>query len=471
VLSGVDHEHTGAVFGFRGLRDGGWRPNGRWQLGQVHGRVVHDLSSSTSLDAGVELYAAGWDSPGFLTLDQFNRRQYDSVANTSDGGFKHHAQERVSLRMTRGATVWRSTAYATQGRWQLFLTTPPEGGATEGSGSQVEEEDHRYGFGATSAMTWSGGPAEVTVGVEGRWDHSHYENYFTTRRNRDSTQTDVTARQASGAVFLQSTLSVLPRLALSLGGRYEAQDVQSTPAGGTATSATKGVAAPKLGALYKLPGFGALYANVSRGFRRTDGVIEDPTLPFITAWAYEGGVKLDLDRVRASAAVFQMDVSNEQTFDPITLTSTSGGKSRRKGVELGLAANLGTAVTLSGDFTVIDAKYRTLITETDTLSGQRVFNTAKYVGSASVAVAPPAAIWNLRLSTNVVGPYTPFDEPGVEVGSYALVHLNGGVRIGTTLLSVGVRNLFNHAYPELRAGGFVSPGQPRSVYGSVRYIF
>jgi outer membrane receptor protein involved in Fe transport len=119
----------------------------------------------------------------------------------------------------------------------------------------------------------------------------------------------------------------------------------------------------------------------------------------------------------------------------------------------------------------MDAKYRTLVTETDTLSGQRVFNTAKYVGSASVAVAPPAAVWNLRVSTNVVGPYTPFDEPGVEVGSYALVHLNGGVRIGSTLLSLGVRNLFDRAYPELRAGGFVSPGQPRSVYGSVRYIF
>ena len=41
---------------------------------------------------------AGWDSPGFLTLDQFNRRQYDSVANPSDGGFKRHAQERSAVR-------------------------------------------------------------------------------------------------------------------------------------------------------------------------------------------------------------------------------------------------------------------------------------------------------------------------------------------------------------------------------------
>jgi iron complex outermembrane receptor protein len=478
-LTGFDHVHTGAVFGVRGVRDGGWRPNAKWELGQVHGRIVHDLSPTVSIDAGTELYAAGWDSPGFLTLDQFNARQYDSIANGTDGGFKHHAQERVSLRVRRGsAFTWRSTVYATQGRWQLFLTTPPEGGTTEGSGSQLEEEDHRYGFGLTSALTWSlPHGTEITIGSEGRWDHSHYQNYPTTARirNTDSTAADsinVAARQASGAVFLQSSLAVAPDFTLTIGGRYEAQATRSAQDDGTAVSATKGVFGPKFGALFRLPRFGGLYANVSRGYRRTDGVIEDPTLPFITAWAYEGGVKLDLDRVHASVAAFQMDVSNEQTFDPITVSSTSGGKSRRRGLEFGLGAHAGDGVTVNGDFTVVDAKYRQLITaDGDTLSGQRVFNTAKFVGSAAVAVAPPTSIWNFRVSTNLVGPYTPFDEPGVELPTYALLHVSGGVRIGTVLLSLGVRNIFNHAYPELRAGGFVSPGQPRSVYGSARYIF
>ena len=71
----------------------------------------------------------------------------------------------------------------------------------------------------------------------------------------------------------------------------------------------------------------------------------------------------------------------------------------------------------------------------------------------------------------MVGPYTPFDEPGVELPTYALVHLTGGVRVGSALFDLGVRNVLDKTYPELRAGGFVSPGQPRSVYGTVRYIF
>ncbi|MGH7702188.1 MAG: TonB-dependent receptor, partial [Gemmatimonadales bacterium] len=155
VLTGLDRGRTGAVFGLRGLRDGGWRPNGGSTLGQAHARVVQDLSAKTSIDFGAELYAAGWDSPGFILVPQFEQHRFDSVANRTDGGFKHRAQERVSLRVLAGSSLtWRSTVYATQGRWQLFLTTPPEGGITEGTGSQLEEEDRRYGFGATSALTW-----------------------------------------------------------------------------------------------------------------------------------------------------------------------------------------------------------------------------------------------------------------------------------------------------------------------------
>jgi iron complex outermembrane receptor protein len=252
----------------------------------------------------------------------------------------------------------------------------------------------------------------------------------------------------------------------------DAANTRSTPDGGIAVSDGQGIASPKLGAVYHIPRLFDLYANVSRGFRETDGIITDPTLPYITAWAYETGIKVDAKRVNASVALFRMDVSNEQTFDPLTLTSTSGGQSRRQGVELAVQARATDAVSLSADWTFNDAKYRNFVTEDgDTLSGARVFNTAKFVGVAAAEVAPPGAIWRVRLSTNVVGPYTPFDEPGVEVPTYALLHLHGDVRLGPALLGIGLRNLLDHAYTELRAGGFVVPGQPRSVYGSVQYLF
>ena len=471
LLTGLKGGQGSAVFGIRGLREDGWRPHSGFDLGQVHARWVQQVAPLATLDAGVELYGASWNSPGFLTDSQFQARAYSNVTNPTDGGFKQRAQERVSFRLIAGpALLWRSTVYATQGRWQLFLTIPPEPGSGEGSGSQTEEEDRRYGFGMTSALTWALPRGDVTAGVEGRWDHSDYENWFTTNRVRDSAQTLVGARQASAALFVQATLDVGPHVRATLGGRYDLQDTRSVPPGQAALSASKNLFAPKFGLLVHLPNWGAVYGNVSRGFRQTDGVISDPTLPFISEWAYEAGVKLDRPGVSASAALFRLDVSNEQTFDPITLTSTSGGSSQRQGVELDLNVRPDPWLLLSTDWTFTDARYRRLVTATDTLNGARVFNTAKYVGVAAVELSPPTRRWHLRLSANTVGPYSPFDAPGVVLPAYALLHISAGVAVARSAsIEVGVRNLLNRAYPELRAADFVTPGQPRSVDATLRW--
>jgi len=71
----------------------------------------------------------------------------------------------------------------------------------------------------------------------------------------------------------------------------------------------------------------------------------------------------------------------------------------------------------------------------------------------------------------VLGPYSPFDEPGAELPAYGLLHLSGGIWFGATRLELGIRNVLDRVYPELRAGGFVTPGQPRALFGSVRYLF
>ena len=471
LLAGFDSEATSGVLGIRGVHDDGWRPNSGYDIGQLHGRLVEHLGAASTLDAGIELYGTTWKSPGFLTDSQFQARAFQDVTNPTDGGFKRRAQERVSYRLVAGPSLlWRSTAYATQGRWQLYLTIPPEPGAGEGTGSQTEEEDRRYGFGATSALTWLLPRGELTTGVEGRWDHSDYQNWFTTDRQRDSAQTLVTARQVSGAAFAELSLDFTQHLRATLGARYDLQETWSLPPGQAELSHGKGLVVPKFGLLYHMPEIGALYANVSRGFRQTDGVISDPTLPFITEWAYEAGVKVDRGPVDGHVALFQIDVSNEQTFDPITLTSVSGGASRRRGVEAGATVRVSDALALSTNWTFLDARYERLITEDgDTLNGARVFNTARYVGVVSATYQRPDRGWRLGLSLDALGPYSPFDEPGVVRPAYALVHVSGAFRVAPgDYVEIGVRNLFNQAYRELEAGGFVSPGQTRSLYAELR---
>ncbi len=103
-----------------------------------------------------------------------------------------------------------------------------------------------------------------------------------------------------------------------------------------------------------------------------------------------------------------------------------------------------------------------------TLNGLRVYNSSKYLGSAMVDYAPTGTRWRVQVSGNWVGPYSPFDEPGVVVGGYELAHASVGWTLHTFEVDAGVRNVFDRAYPELIAGDVVSPGQPRSLFVSVR---
>ncbi|HEY8312318.1 MAG TPA: TonB-dependent receptor, partial [Gemmatimonadaceae bacterium] len=222
LLTGFDHGSAGGgVFALRAEHNDGFRPNSANDLVQAHVRVAHDIAPNATVDAGVEMYGARWNSPGYLSEQEFANHDYSVVSNPTDGGFKRRAQERVSVRVTSGDKImWRSTAYATQGEWQLFLTIPPQGGKFEGSGSQTEEEDSRFGFGLTSAVTYSAPHVDVTFGTEGRFDKARYQNYFTSERNRDSTDALLKGRQLSGALFVQAGFDASKYLSFSTGARY-----------------------------------------------------------------------------------------------------------------------------------------------------------------------------------------------------------------------------------------------------------
>ncbi|MGH7590286.1 MAG: TonB-dependent receptor, partial [Gemmatimonadales bacterium] len=361
-LTGFDHGSSGGILGFRGLREDGWRPNSGYRTGQINGRIVKDISPTTSIDASMALYGAIWDSPGFMTDSQYQAGDFSSISNSTDGGFKRHAAERASLRVIAASgAVWRTTTYATQGRWQLYLTIPPEPGSGEGSGSQTEEEDTRYGFGINSALTWGLPRGDLTLGVEGRLDHADYGRYFTTNRNRDSADAVIQGHEGSAGLYLASNTDVTHHLRLSLGGRLDAVSTTSD-AGVGPTSDTHAIVTPKVGLLYHLPRYVDLYATVSRGFRQADGVIENPSVGFITAWAYEAGIKADIKGVNADVAFYRMDVSAEQPFDPVTLEPSAGGASRRQGVELGLHARANRWLQLHGSWTFNDAHYRDFVT-------------------------------------------------------------------------------------------------------------
>ena len=485
VLAGFDNGGTRGVLGLRVTHDDGWRPHSEDQIGQLHARYLHDLTRAVTLDLGVEGFATSYNSPGFLDTASYLSGNFGVVSNFGDGGFKRHAQERASLRVVFSPSLfWRSTVYATEGTWNFWLSTPPGlGGELEGSGIETREYDGRYGGGATSALTYSVPGFQVTAGAEARYDHSHYENWGEAANafRQDSVPFAlVRAEQSSGGLFVQSNFDISKYLRVDLGARADQlsstslQPVSLSP-GTTGPQSqaqfSKGIFSPKSGLLVRLLPWAGIYANVSRGFRQADGVILDPRTPFITLWDYEAGVKVERGPLDVDAAVFRMDLSNEQSFNGVT--TISGGPSRRRGVDVTARAAVTPDVTLSTSFTVVDATY-TRYFDSDAgidYSGQPVFNTSRFVGDGAVVIAPRHSIWRLRVGTSFQGKYTPFEEAvGLTRPAFALFYVSGGVRIAHGLrLEAGIRNILDTQYRELESGYFVTPGQTRTLYGTVHY--
>jgi outer membrane receptor for ferric coprogen and ferric-rhodotorulic acid len=68
------------------------------------------------------------------------------------------------------------------------------------------------------------------------------------------------------------------------------------------------------------------------------------------------------------------------------------------------------------------------------------------------------------------GPFTPVGEPGTRTGAYTLAHARAVVPVrGPWSLGLGIQNIFDRRYAELRAAGFISPGQPRTVLVTLRH--
>lgn len=494
AIVGFDHGTTGGVFAISGSREDGWRTHSGDEQGHVHARIFHDLNSSTTVDASVDAFITSYDSPGFLDTTLYNEHDYNFVSNFGDGGFKRHAQERVSLRTFLTPNLeWRTTVYGQEGTWNFWLSTPPGlGGLTEGTGLETHEYDGRYGYGGTTALTYGAPGVDITLGAEIRYAHAHYMNYLedATGYRVDSAAQEIAepAQQTSGGLFVQSGVDITKYARLILGARVD-QLSSSVTQPRTDTSGalildstfysqhTKGIFSPKMGMLFRpLAGIGqpniGVFVNFSRGFRQTDGVITDPTLPFITVWDYETGVKVQEGPVTADASLFRMDVNNDQSFDPALNETIGGGESRRNGLDVDARVRIAPGVSAFTAFTILHAFYTSYIDPDDDINyaGQPIFNTSKYVGTAVIDVAPPLQIWEAQLGTNFNGPYTPFEEPGILRPGYILFNIAGGVRLSSrTHVLVGVRNLLDTAFRELESGGQVTPGEPRAFYVTMRY--
>jgi outer membrane receptor protein involved in Fe transport len=226
-------------------------------------------------------------------------------------------------------------------------------------------------------------------------------------------------------------------------------------------------------------------------------VIADPTLPPQTAWAKELGFEYFPGEGQVRLSVFRFDVSHERIQDPITLGISDAGRSFRQGIELDASVPLG-AVRLIAAATFNDARLKTADVSTSGrlggwTSGWPVTGGPPNAEPPSRRAAEPPLLHviplepgdrlpgvsrylaRLGLETNLTrrvmvgglfrlnGPFTPIGEPTVRTRVYPLMDLQGSLVTGWHgwTLDWELQNLFNTKYPEVRASGYLNPGDLR----------
>jgi outer membrane receptor protein involved in Fe transport len=516
TTTGTRGERGGGLVGLELRRIEGWRQNSEQQSGNALLRGWRQVGEGR-LDGGLSLYGGKWNSPGFLSIPEFEGGDLELAANNTDGGDQKrgvlHGRYAVDLGRDRFLQVM---GWGVASDWALSLTVPGHEDAA-GELYQTTETDRRLGVGGRVELSWIPGAGELTVGAEGRSDWSEYDLGRSLRRVPIEDLVALDARHASVAGYLRWRFEPVSRLGLDLGARvdylrnrsYNRVGLDASPSvvggyqlavvgsgellldppvlyhvgegGGPVgqwISGDHALVSPKVGARFDMSDDLSLMASSSRGFRSAVGVVGDPERDPVVTWANEVGLEYDRSRFSAHVSLFRNDVSNERIQDPITLEISSSGSSVRQGIEAISEVGLWGGVRLSGRATLTDAvlsgqyadahdDHNQAGTGTGDPAAESPEQDVPGVADYLAQVALEAPIWRAlegRVEWRVTGPYTPIGEPDVRTDPYGTLDAGLSYLVRHDLvLDLEVRNVLDRVYPELRSSGYVSPGAPRSI--------
>lgn len=494
LKTGARREHAGYMVALSGERGQGWRDNSTSGLGNLSLRGWTQLDQRTRLEGGLTGYGSEWDSPGFLSVANYNAGHLRRAADPTDGGSSGRGilHGRIARTLGNGSSIDLLT-YVQVARSTVYLTVPDDGAAR-----QQEERDRRTAVGFSGYWRVPAGLGESWAGIGGRADWDDYDLYRTAKRDRLLTDQLTTGRYQEVNAYLRNRGLAWSHLQydVALRGdilRYASLD--RLVAGARQLSSTTAVLSPKVGARYLLGGGWSAVASINRGFRGPIGVISDVHQPLVTSWAKELGIELAGERVTAQLSAFQTDVQHEKILDPVTLQVSDAGTSRRRGFSAELGVALTRALRVSAEGTFNDAKI------TGGSGGSAALRVAALAGDSLVQLPDPPIAYHVeplapgstipgvarylgrieaqyrvservepRVSLRLTGPFTPIGEEGVRTRAYLVADAGASVGLtATAVLDIDVQNLLDTKYPEIRASGFLNPGTPRTLRAAVRF--
>ena len=185
---------------------------------------------------------------------------------------------------------------------------------------------------------------------------------------------------------------------------------------------------------------------------------------------YEGGVKLRFGRLDVQSSVYDMYLTDELHFSPITFANTNLDPTRRYGVENSATYRVNDSLRLKGS-----ASYTRAVFRSGPFAGNDIPEVARWSGSAGASWDVYRKYLTLDVGARITGKrYADGDEAngGANmIPGYAVFDVRLGGEIDRFFWSVTVQNLFDKSYYDYALDQSFAGNQFVQVYPLPRRMF
>ncbi|WP_349656991.1 TonB-dependent receptor [Xanthomonas sp. 10-10] len=450
-----------------------------------------------SLDDGMRIgltarvYHNQADEPGFMTAAemQADRRSSD-LRNRNDGDDRDMRQVGVhmDLKLAEGLFLGTRLYY---NRYlddrQVTFSDLPTGNAPRQR--RIWDETQ---VGMLNTLTWR---SSDTLTLEGGVNYEHQDNAYRRERFSYAEPTNFNAAPAriqnddrhtfdNWGAYVQAIYQPIEALKIVPAYRVDRFDGHTQLPGGVRAPLQRygTIEQPKLSVVYAFTPTTNVYANWGRSFQ----VLTGSTAPaYLTAGqldvrpstntGMELGMKFSpFHGSQARIAVWQQDAANEVSNMPATGTTVTLGKTRRRGVDAQINAQLGDRWTLWASHAYQEAKIERDDRDASvSLVGREVAATPRYISNIGVEYRPTAAL-RLGMQGRAQGDYY-LEERNVagKYGGFATLDLTARYTINPAWsVDLQVRNATGREYAYVwydsffwtQAQPMFSPAAGRQLY-------
>jgi len=481
----------------------GYRDNAFIDRKVLNSKFRYDIDASSDLTATLNLLdIPKMGDPGALTANEVtaNRRAANPGSINFDGS-EGRSQQRLGLVYRKAFAEKHEISlrnYYTFLDFENKLAFP--GGVPLSNGGQVEFDRTFMGGGGQYTYTenFLKYSFRFTAGFDIDYQKDDRRRYVNLAGgNRGALSMDQLEEVLGRGVYLQTEFAVLDNLQLTLGARYDEVEFEVTDSfflnnsGDDSGTSSFDKISPRVGLLWDPGRWANLYFNFSTAFEtptttelaNPDGGGFNPDLTTQTASSFEIGMKgaipgrlpLDYD-----ISLFRIDVNDELV--PFEIDGFTGrtffqnaGESSRKGLELGVLAEISPVLTASIAYSYISARFDRFQTVTGSFDGNRIPGVPGQQLHAELRYDNPAG-WFSTWSVLHVDSFYADNNNLVKTDPYTVSNIRLGYRkeLDNWMISpfMSVNNVFNKTYDSnvrinATFGRYYEPAPQRNVYGGV----